>query len=281
MPEPPNIFMRLSNGAENIALVRQALSGVADQLELGAGVINDIRTAATEACNNVAVHAYSGGTGPLEVEIGCRARALEVVVRDHGTGIRPRIRGQSESALGIGLAIIQALARRVEFNDPPGGGTEVRMEFTARPRKGLDTGKVLRSAPREPPADGLSSTAVFAIAPSRLAQSVLPRVLTVLAAHAHFTTDRISDLVMIADALAAEAQGAGGNDELRVTARVASRRIELEVGPLPGGVARALVSAARGEDPANPIGRLTDEQRIDGAPNAREATLVLALAERA
>src|SRR5437868_3569170 len=109
--------MRLSSGAENISLVRLALSGVADQLAFGSGALNDIPSAATEACNNFAVHAYSGGTGPLEVEIGCRANALEVVVRDHGTGIRPRIRGRSKSALGIGLAIIQALARRVEFND--------------------------------------------------------------------------------------------------------------------------------------------------------------------
>ena len=278
MTELPNVFMRLSNGAQNIALVRQALSGVADNLDLAPGVINDVRTAATEACNNVAIHAYGGDEGPLEVEIGCRSDALEVVVRDRGTGIRPRIRAESESALGIGLAIIQALARRVEFNDPPGGGTEVRMEFAARPGVGFE--EVLRWVPGEPAAAGLASTTVLAIAPSRLAQNVLPRVLTVLAAHAGLTTDRISDLLLIADALVSQAQETSGGDEIRLVARVERRRIELAVGPLREGVAGALLARSWRTGSGTLIGKLTDEQRIDDTRDARGETLVLAVAER-
>ena len=263
-------------------LVRQALSGVAEQLDLAAGALNDIRTAVTEACNNVAVHAYSGAQGPLEVEIGCRAKALVVVVRDHGSGIRPRIRSQSDSALGIGLAIIQALARRVEFNDPPGGGTEVRMEFPASRRDAPEWRGGLRWPPAAPAPEvaSLASTTIVAIAPSRLAGSVLPRVLTVLAARAGFTADRISDLQLIADALAAQARGARGNDEVRVSARVASRRIELAVGPLPNGAVDEMVGRSAGEGTASLIAKLTDEQRIDGAPGAHESTVVLALADR-
>ena len=65
-----------------------------------------------------------------------------------------------------------------------------------------------------------------------------------------------------------------------MTARVGPRRIELEVGPLPGGVARELVTAPRGAKELNVIGKLTDEHRLDGAGDAGEATLVLALADR-
>jgi serine/threonine-protein kinase RsbW len=281
MAERANVFLRLSNSAENIVLVRQALSGVAEHMDLPAGAVNDIRTAATEACNNVAVHAYAGAEGPLEVEIGCHADALAVVVRDHGTGIRPRIRSQSDSALGIGLAIIQALARRVEFNDPSGGGTEVRMEFGAS----LAQGPLARAGLSRPPEradDGaeLASTTVLAIAPSLLASNVLPRVLTVLAARAGFTTDRISDVQLIADALAAQARDASGSDELRLTARTARRRVELAVGPLADGTARELVERSRGEGTASLIGKLSDEHRIDDTPGARSSTLILALADR-
>jgi anti-sigma regulatory factor (Ser/Thr protein kinase) len=278
LTELPNVFIRVSNGAHNIALVRQALSGVADRLELAPGVINDVRTAATEACNNVALHAYRGDEGPLEVEIGCRSHALEVVVRDHGTGIRPRIRAQSESALGIGIAIIQALARRVEFNYPPEGGTEVRMEFAARPVDGLT--KVLHSVPRESPAEGLASTTVLAIAPAQLAQSVLPRVLALLGAHASLTTDRISDLLLISDAVVSQARETAGGDEVRLVARVQRRRIELALGPLPDGAATALLAASCGNGSGTLIGKLSDEHRIDDVRGSAGETLVLALADR-
>jgi anti-sigma regulatory factor (Ser/Thr protein kinase) len=275
--DPPNVFLRLSNSAENVTLVRQALSGVADQLALEAGVINDVRTAATEACNNVAVHAYAGGEGPLEVEIACRAHVLEVVVRDRGTGIRPRIRSQSDSALGIGLAVIQALARRVEFNDPPGGGTEVRMEFSAKPADGLKATRTLSWAPDEPAAQELGSTIVLAVAPPRLARSVLPRVLAAIAARAGFTTDRIADVQLIADALAARAHAADAGAVVRLKARVRRRSLELEVGPLPGELAHALIARPDRDGAAMLLGRLSDEHRIEA--DGHTTTLVLALAE--
>jgi hypothetical protein len=204
-----------------------------------------------------------------------------VVVRDYGTGIRPRIRSRSESALGIGLAIIQALARRVEFNDPPGGGTEVRMEFAARPCGHLPHDAGLRRAPAapDPEVEELASTTIVAIAPSPLASSVLPRGLALLAARARFTTDRISDLQLIADALAAHARGADGGDELRLTARVSPRRIELTVGPLAADAARELLARDGGDREPSLIGKLSNEQRIDGTPKARESTLVLAVAD--
>ncbi len=275
-----NVLLHLSNDADNVTLVRQALSGVAEQLELAAGVINDVRTAATEACNNVSLHAYEGAEGPLEIEIGCRAGALEVVVRDRGTGIRPRIRPQADSALGIGLAIIQALARRVEFNDPPGGGTEVRMEFAASRTDALDTHAPLRWGPVTPAADELADTTALAIAPARLARSVLPRVLSVLAARAAFTTDRISDVQLLADAIAAQVPDGAGRGEVRVTARVAPRRLELAVGPLYDGYARELLASSTLDGVGSVIEKLSDERRVDGTPGSDSETLVLALADR-
>jgi len=61
----PNIRLSLSNRPENVALVRQMLAGVAEAVGLDGNDLNDISTAATEACNNVVLHAYEGGKDRL------------------------------------------------------------------------------------------------------------------------------------------------------------------------------------------------------------------------
>src|ERR1700743_2173905 len=193
MAEAPNVCLTLSNQPENVLLVREALSGMAETVGVDGVDLNDIRTAVTEACNNVVLHAYDGDEGPLQVEVFVSPRAAEVVVRDHGTGITPHIRSDVESALGIGLSIIQALAPRVEFRDVPGGGTEVRMEFATAVARALESPLPRGFHPPELERSMLATTSGLAVAPSALARNVLPRVVCVLAARAHFATDRISD----------------------------------------------------------------------------------------
>src|ERR1700716_3789818 len=127
MAAPPNIRLDLANRPENVVLVRETLTGVAEAIGLEAADLDDIRTAVTEACNNVVLHAYEGEEGPLQVELYVAADAVEVVVRDHGMGIKPHIRSDEEAALGIGLSIIQALAPRVEVKDVEGGGAGGRV----------------------------------------------------------------------------------------------------------------------------------------------------------
>src|SRR5262249_50914129 len=153
----------------NVLLVREALSGMAETVGVDGVELNDIRTAVTEACNNVVLHAYEGAEGPLQVELYVAPETVEVVVRDEGTGIKPHIRSDEEDALGIGLSIIQALAPRVEFKDVPGGGTEVRMEFSTPNTQPL--GGPVRDG-FEPPAvdrSQLATTTGVALAPSELA----------------------------------------------------------------------------------------------------------------
>src|SRR5436853_5919189 len=99
MAEPANVRLKLSNRSENVLLVREMLTGVAETIDLESSDLYDIRTAVTEACNNVVLHAYEGDEGPLEVELRASLDGVEVIVRDHGIGIRPRIRPASETAL--------------------------------------------------------------------------------------------------------------------------------------------------------------------------------------
>lgn len=274
----PNVRLTLSNKPENVLLVREMLTGVAEMVDLDGSDLNDVRTAVTEACNNVVLHAYQGDEGPLEVEVyGGAHSALEVVVRDHGTGIRPHIRSAQETALGIGLSVIQALVRRVEFRDSTGGGTEVRMEFAAPSTRALRTPGNGREQGDGPAAEELATTMSLVIVPAALAGTVLPRVLTVLAARAHFSTDRISDAQMLADALVAHVRESIRDRPLAVSVSVQTRKLELRIGPLCEGSAQLIVeSAVDGLGPV--IERLADDHHV--TRDGPSETLALRLTDR-
>ena len=83
---------------------------------------DDLRTAVSEACNNVVLHAYPTSPGPLIFSLAIRADTVEAVVRDRGAGIRPGCMGNR--GLGMGVSVISALADRAEFESNPGTGTE-------------------------------------------------------------------------------------------------------------------------------------------------------------
>ena len=87
----PELRLVLPSRAENVALVRRALSGVVDVLDLGEARLLDINAAVSEACNNVVVHAYEGAEGPMDVHLWIQPTELEVIVSDHGVGIRPNV----------------------------------------------------------------------------------------------------------------------------------------------------------------------------------------------
>ncbi|HTB70859.1 MAG TPA: ATP-binding protein [Solirubrobacteraceae bacterium] len=260
MTASPNVCLTLSNQPDNVVLVREALSAMAETVGVDDVELNDIRTAVTEACNNVVLHAYEGAEGPLQLEVYLGADAIEVVVRDHGTGIKPHIRSEEQAALGIGLSIIQALAPRVEFRDVVGGGTEVRMEFVTPSAVALES---LVHDGFEPPIlarEDLATTAALALAPAALARRVLPRVICVLAARARFTTDRISDAELLADALVAQAAQLSTVEHLKMSVCVEPRSLELRVGSPASSRAERPAADSAVHDVGPVIEKLTDER---------------------
>jgi anti-sigma regulatory factor (Ser/Thr protein kinase) len=126
---PPVVRLALPAKPEGVGVVRQALAGLADAMALDAAILADAKMAVTEACTNVVVHAYGEADGELEVEMLADDYAVTVVVRDRGTGIRPRATRET-SALGLGLPLIAALSDAFEVRGSPGIGTEVRMTFS-------------------------------------------------------------------------------------------------------------------------------------------------------
>ena len=255
-----NVRLKLANRAENVLIVRQALSGLAETVGLDEVALNDVSTALTEAANNVVLHAYEGGEGPLEVELACVPTGLDVLVGDRGCGIlRPVYSGETVSD-GIGLPVIQALSDSVDFRDRPAGGTEVAMHFELTQAQRLEGGVRLDSGLDSLETNGPESIAL-AVAPAAIARNVLPRVLSTLAARAYFTTDRISDLLLLADTLVAELEREGGG-RLLVGISVAPRALELRIGPLARGRAGELLADHEDDGPGSVLDRLTDGHAV-------------------
>ena len=157
---PAEVVLNMPARAEGVGVVRQALSGMADALDVDAAVLADMKMAVTEACTNVVVHAYEEQAGQLEVEMLAGEEDLTIVVRDHGSGIQPKPARTEPPALGLGLPLIAALSDAFELRGTAGRGTEVRMTFSylrdgdpvdANPVPG-QVGDDGRWEPGEPPA---------------------------------------------------------------------------------------------------------------------------------
>ncbi len=84
----------------------------------------------------------------------------------------------------------------------------------------------------------------------------------VLAARARFTTDRISDAELLADALVAQSAELSPVEHLKMSVCVGLRSLELRVGPLATGRAERLIASSAGEDVGPVIEKLTDEQQL-------------------
>ncbi|MGO9489843.1 MAG: ATP-binding protein [Solirubrobacteraceae bacterium] len=277
MAGTPNVRLRLSNRAENVLLVRQALAGLAEAIDLDAVALNDVSTAVTEACNNVVLHAYAAGEGPLEVEFSADASGLDAVVRDHGGGILPGVEAAEEISGGIGLPVIGALSDRVEFREVPGGGTEVAMHFEARCSLPGEVPTGEEGAELEAIDHGSQDdVTLMTVGPTSIARAVVPRVLSTLAARAYFTTDRISDTQLLADALVAHTDGAVSASHLSVGVSVAPRHLDIRVGPLRTGRADALVGARTQDGLGSVLERLTDGHAVSASGSSEMLDLTLA-----
>jgi serine/threonine-protein kinase RsbW len=125
-----DVRLTLPARAEGVAVVRQALAGLADALDFDPAVLADMKMAVSEACTNVVVHAYDERGGELDVEMAVDETALTILVRDQGCGIDPDApRSDDVPALGLGLPLIAALSDAFELRGERGEGTEVRMTF--------------------------------------------------------------------------------------------------------------------------------------------------------
>jgi anti-sigma regulatory factor (Ser/Thr protein kinase) len=254
---PTGLEMALPARAENVAVVRHALAGLAEQIGMDAPGIADLKTVVTEACMNVVVHAYEGEPGPLNVEAEPQADGLTVVVRDSGVGIRPRPEAEP-SSLRLGLSLIAALSSRFSFSGGLDRGTEVAIHMP------LNGGGAEDGGPPAPVAVDSDATEI-AVGRSELLGPVLARIVGVLAARRDLPVDRVSDAVLLTDAIADAAPGRFADGTVKLVLADAEEGIELRLGPMENGGAEEIRRALDVPDVGGSLEALADELSVEGA----------------
>ncbi len=250
--------MSLPARAENVAVVRHVLAGLADRVGMDEPGIGDLKTVVTEACMNVVVHAYPADEpGLLEVEAIPELEGLTVVVRDFGMGIRPRA-DVDKPSLRIGLTLIAALSHSFEIKGGAGRGTEIRMHLGLRASD--------HSAEREMASEAapiqVEATEVRVASPELLAP-VLSRALAALAARHEITIDRISDAMLLSDAISAGAPMGFADGQIRLSIADRPAGVEVRVGPMRTGGADRLRESLALPGVGGSIEVLADELRVE------------------
>jgi anti-sigma regulatory factor (Ser/Thr protein kinase) len=223
--------MRLPAKAENVAVVRHAIAGMAEQLGMDEAGLADLKTVVTEACMNVVVHAYPDGLGPLEVEADPDTEGLTVSVRDCGAGISPKADSERAS-LKLGLSLIAALSSSFSISGGLGRGTEVTMRV---PLRGGGTSGGEAEAGTAPELVETAAGAEVAVGRAELLEPVLARMVGALAARRDLSIDRVSDAVLVTDAIAVAAPGRFADGCVRLGLDESDEGIELRLGPMERG----------------------------------------------
>lgn len=250
----PEVRLALPALPANVALVRQALAGLTDELGVEPARAADMKIALTEACTNVVVHAYGEEPGPLEVAMGVEHGRLVLSVRDRGSGLRPLPSRDEGAPLGFGLALIASLSDELGL---VGGrhGTEVRIAFALDDGDGAPPLAVQPTA--EPAPEG--EEIVLQLRPPGRTSPVLGRVVSLVAARADFSIDRLSDAQIVSDAIAGAAPAHVSDGVLCVAIEERERGFDLLVGPFPAGGAHALVEDTELPGLGSLLERLADE----------------------
>ena len=252
--------MSLPARAENVAVVRHAVAGLAERIGMDESGIADLKTVVTEACMNVVVHAYpENSVGLLEVEAIPEHGGLTVAVRDFGTGISPRP-GVDRPSLRIGLALIAALSASFEIKGGVGRGTEIRMHLLLDPRPEATPEEAERAAAAAPPPPEATE---LRVGPPELVGSVLGRALTALAARHEITVDRISDAMLLSDAISVSAPRGFTDGHVRLTIEDRPEGVELRVGPMLAGGAERLRESLALPEGGGSLELLADELRTE------------------
>lgn len=252
------LLITLPARPENVAVVRHAVAGLAEEMGMGEPGIGDLKTVVTEACMNVVVHAYDGeGPGPLEIEAVPEEDGLTIAVRDYGAGIRPNP-GDGRQSLKIGLTLIAALSSSFSISGGVDRGTEVKMQLPLSGEKGGPTTGPARDIERMP-----ASGAELEIGNPDLIAPVLERMIGALAARHQITVDRLNDAILVADAVSDHAPSAFASEAVRLAVADGDGGLDLRVGPMPSGGGERLREGLTLPDVGGSLETLADEVRVE------------------
>jgi serine/threonine-protein kinase RsbW len=228
--KPSGLQLKLPARAENVAVVRHALAGLAEQVGMDETGVADLKTVVTEACMNVVVHAYPDGTGPLLVEADPDSEGLTVTVSDRGAGINPQADSERNS-LKLGLSLIAALSSSFSISGGLDRGTEVMM------RVPLSGGGANGAVADSHEVSLVADATVLTVTRAELLEPVLARLVGALAARRDLSIERVSDAVLVTDAIADAAPGRFADGCVRLGLDESDSGLELRLGPMEAGAA--------------------------------------------
>lgn len=242
--------------AANVSVIRHALAGLAEAMGMDETGVADLKTVVTEACMNVVVHAYDDEGGLLQVEATPEGDALRLVVRDFGTGIRPEPESEEggPKSLRLGLSLIAALSRRFQIAGGVGMGTEITMW--------LDLQEVAGSAQDVVQAEAAPEMHLTVGDPDLL-RPVLSRVVGALAARQDLTVERLSDAMLLADAISADAASGFAQRPVEISLIDGDGTIDLRLGPMDSGAADRLREGLRLESIGGSLEALANDVRSE------------------
>ncbi len=254
--KPQGLQIRLPARAENVAVVRHALAGLATQIGMDETGVADLKTVVTEACMNVVVHAYPDGVGPLEVEAEPDTEGLTITVSDSGTGISPQADSERAS-LKLGLSLIAALSSSFSISGGLGRGTEVMMRIP------LSGGGTNGSHSPKPEITFDEGGTEVAVGRADLLEPVLARIVGALAARRDLSIERLSDAVLVTDAIADAAPGRFADGCVRLGLGESDEGLELRLGPMDRGAAAAIRRELEVPGVGGPLEALADELGVE------------------
>jgi serine/threonine-protein kinase RsbW len=254
---PKGLQMVLPAKSENVAVIRHALAGLAEEIGMDEPGLADLKTVVTEACTNVVVHAYQGQPGPLNVEAEPDEDGLTVIVRDEGVGIRPQADSDRDS-LRLGLSLIAALSGSFSISGGLDRGTEITMRLPLHGGGTNGSGDPVKMKPIS--AQGRTE---MVIDRSELLAPVLARVVGALAARRDFSVDRVSDAVLVTDAIAVAAPERFADGRLRLGLDERASGIDLRLGPMEAGAASRIREDLKVPDLGGSIESLADELTVE------------------
>jgi hypothetical protein len=241
--------------------------------------VADLKTVVTEACMNVVAHAYAGEPGPLTVEASPDGDGLTVVVRDEGRGIRPQA-DVDQPSLRLGLSLIAALSSSFAISGGIDRGTEVSMRVPLSGggaggggAGGADDSVEIKQA-------ATSRTEVLTDRPELLAP-VLASIVGALAARRELPVDRMSDAVLVTDAIAAAAPSRFTDGRVRLGLEDNNGAIQLRLGPMEDGAADQIREDLRVPEIGGSLEALVDELRVEQGPDGEYLLISFAAAAAA
>jgi serine/threonine-protein kinase RsbW len=255
---PAGLRMTVPARAENVTVLRHAIAGLAETLGMDEAGLADLKTVVTEACMNVVVHAYDEDAGPLSLEAEPDLEGLTVIVRDSGQGFRPQADVEQPS-LRLGLSLIAALSSDFTISGGLDRGTEVTMRVPLHGGGANGAGARLVA---EPPSTHDREAEILVGRPELLGP-ILTRLVGALAARRDLSIDRLSDAVLVTDAVAAAAPSHFSGGPVRICLDDGGGGIDVRLGPMEAGGAQHVREALEVPDVGGSLEALADQLAVE------------------